>query len=119
MCQLQDYQLVESQSALAPLDPKQISCTDYWGTEYFLHTKYYPKMNYFISMLQKNARYALPLLRLMTNFMNDSEQLSKPTPPLRQPAPPVKKATGNADIAASFLAGDTRPDGGPMDQPIM
>ena len=66
-----DFKTMESQSALKALDPKIIDCTSFWGSEYFLHSKFYPKKNYFVEQLEKNSRYMVPSLRFISNFIDE------------------------------------------------
>ena len=45
-----------------------IPYTKYWG-DYFIHDAAKPKRNYFVHSMSKNARYAVPLLRHIANFV--------------------------------------------------
>ena len=71
MCMAEDYGIVEANTALPPLDPQPIPTAEYWGSEFFLHSKENPKKNWYVDQLQNHARYAIPLLRHITNFMNE------------------------------------------------
>ena len=71
MCMAEDYGYVEANSALQPLDPKQIPNAEYWGSEFFLHSTDEPKKNWYLDQLQNHARYAIPLVRHITNFINE------------------------------------------------
>lgn len=44
--------------------------TKYWG-DYLIDSKENPKRNYFVDQLQKNARYAVPLVRYIANFVHE------------------------------------------------
>ena len=42
----------------------QVQGGEYWGSEYFLHSAFIePTKNFYVDMLQKSARYALPSLK--------------------------------------------------------
>jgi hypothetical protein len=60
----------EESDHLDPIDPKLIPYTKYWGDCYFIHSKANPKKNWYVDMVSKNARYAVPLVRHITNFID-------------------------------------------------
>jgi hypothetical protein len=60
----------EEVDELQPIDPKLIPYTKYWGECYFIHSKANPKKNWYVDMCSKNARYAVPLVRHMRNFID-------------------------------------------------
>ena len=41
-------------------DALPFDCKHFWGSEFFMHSEEQPKKNYFLSMLEKSARYAVP-----------------------------------------------------------
>jgi len=65
----EEYKEIEKKTPLKPLDLKLVPTQKYWG-DYFLHSKTNPKRNYFVHELSKNARYAVPLVRHITNFID-------------------------------------------------
>ena len=60
----------EGVSHLEPLDHQLIPYTKYWGECYFIHSKDDPKKNWYVDQLSKNARYAVPLIRHINNFID-------------------------------------------------
>ena len=65
----EEYKEIEKRTPLKPLDLKLVPTTKYWG-DYFIHSVHLPKRNYFVHELSKNARYAVPLARHITNFID-------------------------------------------------
>lgn len=66
-----DYKVIEQASPFAPLDPKLIPYNKFWDENYFIHSEKEPRKNWYVEQVSKNSAYAVPLIRHITNFMDD------------------------------------------------
>ena len=65
----EEYKEIEKRTPLKPVDLKLIPFKK-GQSDFFIHSKEQPKRNYFVHELSKNARYMVPLVRHITNFID-------------------------------------------------
>ena len=66
-----DYSEIEKASPFPPLDPQLIPYNKFWGQNYFIHNEEEQTKNWYVDQVSKNSAYAVPLVRHITNFMED------------------------------------------------
>jgi hypothetical protein len=65
-----DFKEIEDASPFAPVNHGLINYDKYWGQNYFIHSEQNPKKNWYVDQVSKNSRYAVPMVRHITNFMD-------------------------------------------------
>ena len=70
-----DYQPIETSGPYKTMfKAGVIPYNKYWGKDFFIHDPENPKKNYFVHEMSQNARYAVPLLRHIANFIDSTKE---------------------------------------------
>jgi len=66
-----EYKVIEEASPFAPMDLRLPTYAKHWGDDFMIHSEEDPKKNFFTSHACESARYAVPLVRHITNMIDE------------------------------------------------